>query len=145
MADHPGAAAINNLNSALGIAQHNIHDKGWVKNLVEHLSGVGHLEVLGLAKGQAPIKGDYDAWLKTDAGKAATAGNKLNAAYVAVIHKVFDCYTKASKYPPDPKVIKAQAGIAAKAAEDFIKANALEGTNHGHAIDAKIKEVKKFA
>jgi hypothetical protein len=54
--------------------------KKGAKEMLLHISGVGHLEVLTLARGQVPIKGDPKEWMKTAVGKAAEAEKKANAA-----------------------------------------------------------------
>ena len=143
MPEHKGATAINDLRGAFVKAQHNLDDKSALWEMIEHLSGVGHLEVLGLAKGQAPVKGDYEKWLKTEAGKTAQAHAKLNSAYNAIVPKIMSCYSAAAKEPPNLANIKANAGKAVKLAEEFLHTYHIP-TKHWTKIQEKINEVKKY-
>jgi hypothetical protein len=102
------ATAINDLRGAVVKTQHGIQSGDGLKEMVKHLTQVGHLEVLGLAKGAAPIGGDYNAWLKTE-GKKATAHTKLNQDYNALVATLFGCYSKLRTGVPLPEDVKKEA------------------------------------
>ena len=140
MGEHAGATAINNLRGAVVKAQHKITESSAMKELIIHLSGVGHLEVLGIAKGAAPIKANYEEWLKTEDGKKAKAGVALNNAYNTLVKTLFNCYSAAAK---DAKVVKTKAGEAYTAAEKFLKDHHVPA-NWSAGITVEMNKVKTY-
>ena len=133
---------MNEVLSKLGARQHNLKPKTALWEMIEHFSGIGHLEVLGIAKGSAPVKGDYDKWLASPEGKKAAKANDLNAAYNALIPKVFAQYKKVNMAGADAAKIK-QAGKEILAlVKNFKKANNL-WDSYWPDVEAAYTELKK--
>lgn len=133
---------MNEVLAKLGARQHNLKPKNALWEMIEHFSGIGHLEVLGIAKGSAPVKGDYDKWLASPAGKKAAKENDLNAAYNALIPKVFAQYQKVNVSGADEAKIKQAGKQVVTLVKDFKKKNNL-WDSYWPEVEAAYKELKK--
>ena len=146
MTDHPVAAAINELRGEVVKIQHGIGKPDVLKELVLHVSGLGHLEVLDLPHGSAPVSaGAYDAWLQTDEGKKAKKAASLNTEFNSLVTNLAACYRTASTAAND--AARKQAGTKAvtllKAFEDNNKIDKLKRWSSVNAAQASVEAAVK--